>query len=1121
MYSHTEAKLMRIKILIIKSLSLLSALTLLNLASATVTHRFVEDFSSIEYCDTANSNAWWDTTSGVIKLHSFYITLAGGYDTPGQAYDVAVQGNYAYVADYTNGLHVVDVTDPENPTSAGSVGFSGGANNIAVDGNYAYLSATFAGLQVVNITDPANPVHVGNYDTPGNAYAVAVLGNLAFIADDTYGLQIIDISDPASPSLIGTYDTPGNANGLAVDGDYVFVADAFTGLLIINISNPALPVLLGIYDTPGYAAGVSVAGDIAYVGDGYPGLIIVDISNPASPTLLGSIDTPQYVHEVVVMGDYVYTADNDSGMVVIDVQDPTAPIIINAIGLTGLTRGIDAAGEYAFAACGTAGLHVVDIADMSPEHWAYSSLISGSEWALGEPKCIEISGKYAYIGDDDLGLRVIDISDPFDPHEVAIIAGVDSCNSIDIRGNYAYTACYWSGFFVIDITNPAAAFIAGSCDTIDRLRAVEAIGDYAFVGGGQGTGLYVLDVSDPAAPAPVAQYSVGGSYSVYDIDIEADHAYISSSEGLEALDITDPASPTQVGVCGYPCGVNPLEVHGDYAYGLSDGFSIIDVKDPTNPTYVRGISLPDYPQSFSVTGDYAYITRKSPSDNYELWFYDISDPDSLISIQFRSMDSFPGDLEVSGDFAYVTTKNGLRVLQVFSRQFNQDSLQAQSTIVESVQDLILCARTITTQNDSIRWYVAADTTLVDRFEVVPANNGWHRLADTGRVVKWKTYHVYYGHGVNPSCSQLAVEWLYDFAVIDSIVDVPNDQGGWARIYFTLSAHDLPDEPEYPVTQYGVYRRIDDVLLVQNMMKDGMATLSTGPTGSGKFSLHSLSAFERVLDYEGRRYFVSSAAAASGTPPGVWEVIGTVPAHQEDLYIYLAPTLADSSAALQHTVYCISAETTTPTVYYFSYPDSGYSVDNIAPGVPQGFSVAYNTGSGNQLNWDGSSDADFQYFKVYRGTDPEFVLAPGDLVHATAGTEWLDTVEEGWRYVYKITAVDDAENESGPASPSQVTGAGAPPIPQAFALYQNAPNPFNPETIIRYDVPEGGGKVTVRIYDVSGRLVLTLVDRMESAGQKSARWNGANQNGMHVASGIYFYRLEAPGYARTLKMVLLQ
>lgn len=144
-----------------------------------------------------------------------------------------------------------------------------------------------------------------------------------------------------------------------------------------------------------------------------------------------------------------------------------------------------------------------------------------------------------------------------------------------------------------------------------------------------------------------------------------------------------------------------------------------------------------------------------------------------------------------------------------------------------------------------------------------------------------------------------------------------------------------------------------------------------------------------------------------------------------------------------------------------------------------------------------------------------------MVQETAGTEWNDSEYDGWSVYYKVSAVDHAGNESAPASPGSTTGGDANSIPKAFALYQNAPNPFNPMTTIRYDVPTGGGKVTLRVYDVSGRLMKALVDEVQSAGQKSARWDGKNERGESVASGIYFYRMEVPGFVLTKKMVLLR
>lgn len=96
-----------------------------------------------------------------------------------------------------------------------------------------------------------------------------------------------------------------------------------------------------------------------------------------------------------------------------------------------------------------------------------------------------------------------------------------------------------------------------------------------------------------------------------------------------------------------------------------------------------------------------------------------------------------------------------------------------------------------------------------------------------------------------------------------------------------------------------------------------------------------------------------------------------------------------------------------------------------------------------------------------------------------------------------------------------------PVPKRFLLHQNVPNPFNPATLIRYEVPPGGGRVSLAIYDVEGRLVQTLVDGFESAGIKSVSWDGRNTAGRRVASGLYFYRLCATNYTQTLKMLMLE
>jgi len=95
------------------------------------------------------------------------------------------------------------------------------------------------------------------------------------------------------------------------------------------------------------------------------------------------------------------------------------------------------------------------------------------------------------------------------------------------------------------------------------------------------------------------------------------------------------------------------------------------------------------------------------------------------------------------------------------------------------------------------------------------------------------------------------------------------------------------------------------------------------------------------------------------------------------------------------------------------------------------------------------------------------------------------------------------------------------LPVADQLYQNFPNPFNPTTTIQYDLSGNPGHVSLRVYDVAGHLVRTLVDEVQSSGTQSATWDGRNSSGSFVATGIYLYVLETPRTRFTRKMVLLQ
>jgi hypothetical protein len=105
--------------------------------------------------------------------------------------------------------------------------------------------------------------------------------------------------------------------------------------------------------------------------------------------------------------------------------------------------------------------------------------------------------------------------------------------------------------------------------------------------------------------------------------------------------------------------------------------------------------------------------------------------------------------------------------------------------------------------------------------------------------------------------------------------------------------------------------------------------------------------------------------------------------------------------------------------------------------------------------------------------------------------------------------------------SDVSGIGdGPVLPRTVMLDQNIPNPFNPQTKIVFALPKAGA-VDLKVYDVRGALVTTLVSGQADAGTHTVIWQGRDDRGQQVPSGVYFYRLRTDGDVLTKRMTLLK
>jgi hypothetical protein len=182
------------------------------------------------------------------------------YPTSTVCDDVAVAGNYAYLAE-SQGLYLFDITDPLSPTLLSLWPTPGDSvNTVAVEGQYAYAGVGRDGLHILDISDPANPSETGAYTVSDSIYDVAVLGDLAYLAVDAAGLHIVDVSDPASPHLVQIYDGWETVQAVAVTSRgsgsvlaYILgeiwddEAEWVKGLAVLDVSDPDSTAQLGFY----------------------------------------------------------------------------------------------------------------------------------------------------------------------------------------------------------------------------------------------------------------------------------------------------------------------------------------------------------------------------------------------------------------------------------------------------------------------------------------------------------------------------------------------------------------------------------------------------------------------------------------------------------------------------------------------------------------------------------------------------------------------------------------------------------------------------------------------------------------------------------------------------------
>ena len=326
-----------------------------------------------------------------------------------------------------------------------------------------------------------------------------------------------------------------------------------------------------------------------------------------------------------------------------------------------------------------------------------------------------------------------------------------------------------------------------------------------------------------------------------------------------------------------------------------------------------------------------------------------------------------------------------------------------------------------------------------------------------------------GTNGQPGSAGTSYSLIVDEPVITSIVDVGNDQGRQVRITWNRACPDDPGVSD-PVTHYTIWRRIDEVR-------------SAGED-----------------DGNGRLY-----------PPGDWDFVLDMPARGEDQYNAVVPTLADSNAGGMHwSVFFVSGVTDDPFVYYDSAPDSGYSVDNLAPAPPAAFLLT-RVGDTNEMVWLESPEEDFAYYSLHRGEDENFLPDASNLIDTLIETEYDD--DGPILSFYKLAAVDFNGNVSVYAlAVPDVAGVDD----GSFFLSLRVASPAGDDVAVEFVLPTSA-PATLGLYDVAGRLVAEQEIGLRSPG----RYTASLASRESLASGVYFVQLDQGGSTKAARVVVVK
>ncbi len=258
------------------------------------------------------------------------ILLVGQYQTEYPLLRLKLQEKTLYLATDGPLLEILDVSDSVTPTWLGSHRLDTDVSGVFPVGNLLYVAKQGGDLVILDVTDPSVIHHVTNIVTEGTVSDIRFRSGYAYILDQLQGLLIYDLSNAAKPSFVGIYEDTAVVNRLDLEGDRLYLTDSLEGLSIINIVDPRNPVWMATKMIPGESMGLDVRKGLVYVSyrsfydtPNSSGYELLDARNPNHIEVIRNVYMDNHAQGIRVEEDIVYIANTSLGLMIYDSVDCT------------------------------------------------------------------------------------------------------------------------------------------------------------------------------------------------------------------------------------------------------------------------------------------------------------------------------------------------------------------------------------------------------------------------------------------------------------------------------------------------------------------------------------------------------------------------------------------------------------------------------------------------------------------------------------------------------------------------------------------------------------------------------------------------------------------------------